>query len=419
MSNSRLNFGKNKYSKILFSLILSIMLVGLASAQDDGPSPGGDTAAQEFQLEGQSWNNIAVNVDSISLSEADGDCSFDYEPYSAGGVSGYAWTVNPETGNWEALGTDEELSTTQGYSIWVPESCRLVLEGNTASEVYERDLAGESWNLITLPEGRSPSDLEERIESTDGVSIGDWQGEKYWTNMGGEWDHPYNSLDNDRPFYVWVNSETTVDFGESVEDPGPGGDPDDGSDDSDDSDDGVDESPSDCAEDEYYDHGFNMCLPDSDSGDDSDDGSDDSGDDSEIEFDQGTGEIQAQDIRNKAGGALSIDSASYSNGRIDVTGGIHTKAQFSLYTADDVPTVSLMVNGQEVDSVRKCQRMTATAYGGLDRKFDFSLSADRTLDSTDEVSVDVDHHFIRVQLGNGCGSGRDTVEMDYSYELTG
>lgn len=135
MSNSRLHFGKNKVSKILFSLILSIMLVGLASAQDDGPSPGGDTAAQEFQLEGQSWKNIAVNVDSISLSEADGDCSFDYEPYSSGGISGYAWTINPETGNWEALGTDEELSTTKGYSIWVPESCSLVLEGNTASEV--------------------------------------------------------------------------------------------------------------------------------------------------------------------------------------------------------------------------------------------------------------------------------------------
>lgn len=42
-------------------------------------------------------------------------------------------------------------------------------------------------------------------------------------------------------------------------------------DDSDDSDDTVDESPSDCDEDEYYDHGFNQCLPDSD---DSDSGSD-------------------------------------------------------------------------------------------------------------------------------------------------
>ena len=172
----------------------------------------------------------------------------------------------------------------------VPESCSLVLEGNTASEVYERDLAGQSWNLITLPEGRSPSDLEDRIENTDGVSIGDWQGEKYWTNMGGEWDHPYSSLDNDRPFYVWVNSETTVDFGESVEDPGPGGDPDDGSDDSDDSDDPIGESPSDCAEDEYYDHGFNTCLPDSDSGDDGDDRSDDSDDSS------GSEELDPNDV---------------------------------------------------------------------------------------------------------------------------
>lgn len=141
-------------------------------------------------------------------------------------------------------------------------------------------------------------------------------------------------------------------------------------------------------------------------------------DDSNVELNEGSDDLQAQDIRDNAGGALEIDSASYSDGRIDVTGGIHTKAQFSVYLDEDVPTVKLMVNGEEVDSVTRCERMTSTGYGELERKFDFSLSADRTLDSNDEVSIEVDHHFIRVKADTECGSGRDTLEMDYSYGLT-
>lgn len=148
------------------------------------------------------------------------------------------------------------------------------------------------------------------------------------------------------------------------------------------------------------------------SGDDGSSGGD------EISLDSGSGTYQAREVPGNFGGGLSIDSASYSNGNIDVSGGIHTKGDFNVYTADDDAVVKLLVNGEEVDRESFCQRMTSTAYGSsLDRKFDFDLTGNADLSGDDSVSVEVDHRTVRVQLSSECGGGRETNEIGYSYDL--
>lgn len=184
---------------------------------DENQSDDQGSSVQRIDLEGQAWNNIAVNIDSVSLNDDQGSCEF--APYSTGGVSGYAWTV--EDAEWKALSRDQQLDPLNGYSVWARNDCTLTFEGSEAEPEYSRELYGDKWNLISLPPGIAPAQLKNSLESQGG-RLYPWDGRLFWTNMGSSWIHPVESLDNDRAVYIYSNISTTVDLSEMEEGPGPG-----------------------------------------------------------------------------------------------------------------------------------------------------------------------------------------------------
>jgi hypothetical protein len=185
--------------------------------QDDENEGDQGSTVQRIELEGQAWNNIAVNIDSVSLNDDQGSCEF--APYSTGGVSGYAWTV--EDAEWKALSRDQQLDSLNGYSVWARNDCTLTFEGTEAEPQYSRELYGDKWNLISLPPGIAPAQLKNSLESQGG-RLYPWDGRLFWTNTGSSWIHPVESLNRDRPVYIYSNISTTVDLSEMEEGPGPG-----------------------------------------------------------------------------------------------------------------------------------------------------------------------------------------------------
>ena len=193
-------------------------------AVETSSDPGGEIT-QEIDLTGESWNNIGVNVEGVSLSENKGSC--DFAPYETGGISGYAWTV--EDGEWIALSQEDELSTTKGYSVYSKNDCTLTFEGSQAGTTGERQLSGEMWNLITLPPRVSPSDVQRAVESK-GAELETWENEVFWTNLGIEWTHPVDELSDKRAVYVYPTESVTISLTGPTENPGPGGEDGDSSD---------------------------------------------------------------------------------------------------------------------------------------------------------------------------------------------
>jgi hypothetical protein len=170
---------------------------------------------QEIDLVGESWNNIAVNIKEVSLSDSQGDCEL--SPYETSGISGYAWTV--ADGSWKALPRDQNLSTTKGYSVYASQDCTLRFEGQRAEINGVREVSGGMWNLITLPPETSPADLQSAVQSR-GETLMAWENEIFWTNLGTGWTHPRGQLNNNRSVYVYPSESLTLTVTSVEEDPG-------------------------------------------------------------------------------------------------------------------------------------------------------------------------------------------------------
>lgn len=232
-------------TKSLILLTAVAILTNLAIAQGIG-SPGlstndDGTATQEIDIN-RGWNNIAVNVEGVTMEDSSGTCSFDWGGYEAGGDTAYVWKTSDNELGFEPVGLDEELDPTTGYTVGVTESCTLEFEGEEAlSASTERSLVGNQWNLITLPPNTAPRDIKEIVGQEDKVDLYKYpqdNGNYFHVHEGmdnGEdiWTYPMDSLENYKSVWVAPTNDITLDFDTSeIGDIGPGGDIDDSDDDS-------------------------------------------------------------------------------------------------------------------------------------------------------------------------------------------
>ena len=156
------------------TLLIGIAIFSnLALAQGIG-SPGlntnsDGTATQEIELN-RGWNNIAVNVEGSTFSEAasEGTCEFEGSGFEVGPYESFAFKTDSSDNGFAPISLDDELDPTVGYTVGVLESCTLEFSGEEAlSASTERTIPSGQWSLITLPENFSPNDLKDIVEETD------------------------------------------------------------------------------------------------------------------------------------------------------------------------------------------------------------------------------------------------------------
>lgn len=187
--------------------------------EDQDEDSDNSQSTQTIELN-RGWNNIAVNVEGATLSEAasEGSCEFQGDGHQVGPYEAFIFKTDTSENGFAPISLNEELDPSVGYTIGVLESCTLEFSGSEAlSYSYERKIPGGQWNLITLPAEFSPNDLKDMVADREGVGLHTYQDKYFHVHEGqsnGEeiWTYPTSSLSNDKSVWVAPTKDITVDF---------------------------------------------------------------------------------------------------------------------------------------------------------------------------------------------------------------
>jgi len=247
--------------KLIFISVSFFLLLGFTAAT--GYSVELD---QEANLNGVSYDYSVTSIptyeglSAIETSSLENQCS---------GLRTVTW--DGDSGETES----DIVYSSRGYVFLAPQECDISIDGEDYIEESTPSLS-EGWNIISTGSGAMFDEAQGELSRCEIPQSNVHPDRKKLYEISSEGSSTVmqmtESLEFTRAYWVEVEEdcEITQNIGDSDDSIVNPPEEDDSGDDSDESDDTVDDSPSDCAEDEYYDHGFDTCLEDYDSGDDSD-----------------------------------------------------------------------------------------------------------------------------------------------------